>query len=98
MSALANIIVGIGGILHSLINVYIWVIIIAALLSWVRPDPYNPIVQFLTRITAPAYQFVRRMIPTDFNGIDFAPLVIIIGLQVIDIILINLLNTIATAF
>ena len=98
MSALANIIVGIGGIFHSLINVYIWVIIIAALLSWVRPDPYNPIVQFLTRITAPAYQLVRRMMPTTFNGIDFAPLVIIIGLQVTDIILVNLLNTIATAF
>ena len=98
MSALANIIVGIGGILHSLINVYIWVIIIAALLSWVRPDPYNPIVQFLTRITAPAYQLVRRMMPTTFNGIDVAPLVIIIGLQVTDIILVNLLNTIATAF
>jgi len=98
MSALANIIVGIGGIVHSLINVYIWVIIIAALLSWVRPDPYNPIVQFLERITAPAYQLVRRIMPTTFNGIDFAPLVIIIGLQVTDIILVNLLNTIATAF
>ena len=97
MSALANIIVGVGGILHSLLTVYIWVIIIAALLSWVRPDPYNPIVQFLTRITTPAYQLVRRMIPTTFNGIDFAPLVIIIGLQVIDIVLITLLNTIATA-
>lgn len=98
MSALANIIVGIGGIFHSLITVYIWVIIIAALLSWVRPDPYNPIVQFLYRITAPAYDFVRRIMPTSFNGIDFAPLVIIIGLQVIDIILITLLNAIATSF
>jgi len=98
MSAIANIIVGIGGILHSLINVYIWVIIIAALLSWVRPDPYNPIVQFLTRITAPAYALVRRMMPTTFNGIDLAPLVIIIGLQVIDVILITLLNAVATSF
>jgi len=98
MSPLANIIVGIGGILHSLISVYIWVIIIAALLTWVRPDPYNPIVQFLYRVTQPAYDFVRRMMPTTFNGIDLAPLVIIIGLQVIDIILITLLNAIATAF
>ena len=98
MSALANIIVGIGGIFHSLITVYIWVIIIAALLSWVRPDPYNPIVQFLYRVTTPAYDFVRRIMPTSFNGIDFAPLVIIIGLQVIDIILITLLNAIATSF
>ena len=85
MSALASIIVGIGGIVHSLLTIYIWVIIIAALLSWVRPDPYNPIVQFLTRITTPAYQLVRRMMPTTFNGIDLAPLIIIIGLQVIDI-------------
>lgn len=98
MSALANIIVGIGGILHSLLTVYIWVIIIAALLSWVRPDPYNPIVQFLTRITMPAYELVRRMMPTTFNGIDFAPLVIIIGLQVIDIVLVTLLNAIASSF
>ena len=98
MSALASIIVGIGGIVHSLLTIYIWVIIIAALLSWVRPDPYNPIVQFLTRITAPAYHLVRRMMPTTFNGIDLAPLVIIIGLQVIDIILVTLLNELASSF
>ena len=97
MSTLASIIMGIGGIIHSLLTIYIWVIIIAALLSWVRPDPYNPIVQFLTRITQPAYDLVRRLVPTTFNGIDFAPLIIIIGLQVIDIILINLLNALAAS-
>ncbi len=98
MSALANIFVGIGGIVHSLLTIYIWVIIIAALLSWVRPDPYNPIVQFLTRITAPAYHLVRRIMPTTFNGIDFAPLIIIIALQVVDIVLVTLLNTVASSF
>lgn len=97
MSALAEIIIGIGGIVHSLLTIYIWVIIIAALLSWVRPDPYNPIVQFLTRITEPAYRLVHRMMPTTLNGIDFTPLIIIIALQVIDIILITLLNTLATS-
>ena len=96
MNTLTSIIMGIGGIVHSLLTIYIWVIIIAALLSWVRPDPYNPIVQFLTRITEPAYSFVRRLMPTTFNGIDLAPLIIIIGLQVIDVILINLLNALAT--
>ena len=98
MSALASIIVGIGCIVHSLLTIYIWVIIIAALLSWVRPDPYNPIVQFLTRITTPAYQLVRRMMPTTFNGIDLAPLIIIIGLQVIDIVLVTLLTALASSF
>jgi YggT family protein len=96
MNTLTSIILGIGGIVHSLLTIYIWVIIIAALLSWVRPDPYNPIVQFLTRITEPAYYFVRRLMPTTFNGIDLAPLIIIIGLQVIDVVLINLLNALAT--
>ena len=62
-----------------------WIVIIAALLTFVRPDPFNPIVQFLYRMTNPAYAFVRRFIPTMFNGIDLAPLVIIIALQVVQI-------------
>ena len=97
MNALVSIIVGIGGIVHSLLTIYMWVIIIAALLSWVRPDPYNPIVQFLARITEPAYRLVRRLMPTTLNGIDFAPLIIIVALQVVDVILITLLNTLAAS-
>jgi len=79
---------GIGGIFTSLINLYIWVIIIASLLTFVNPDPFNPIVQFLYRLTNPAYDFVRRYIKrTDFNGLDFAPLIIIIGLQIVIVVL-----------
>lgn len=95
MNTLGSIIFGLGGIVHSLITIYIWVVIIAALLSWVRPDPYNPIVQVLARLTEPAYAFVRRLFPTVFNGIDLAPIIIIIGLQVLDVILVNLLNGLA---
>jgi YggT family protein len=91
---ITDIILGLGGILISLVNVYIWVIIITALLSFVNPDPYNPIVQFLYRVTNPAYAFVRRFIKTDFNGLDFAPLIIVIGLQVIIVILSSLLHSI----
>jgi YggT family protein len=95
MNTLAGIVFGLGNILHTLITVYIWVVIIAALISWVRPDPYNPIVQVLYRLTEPAYALVRRFIPTTFNGLDLSPLIIIIALQVIDVILINLLNGLA---
>jgi len=91
MSVLVDIVQGLGGIIISLLNVYIWVIIITALLSFVNPDPYNPIVQFLYRITNPAYSFVRRYIRTDISGLDFAPLIIIIALQVIIVILRSLL-------
>lgn len=92
MSILVEIIQGTGTIVLGLINVYIWVVIIAALLSFVNPDPYNPIVQFLYRITNPAYVFVRRFVKTNFNGLDLAPLFIVIGLQIITVLLSALLR------
>lgn len=65
-------------IVLSVIFLYKWVVIISALLSWVRPDPYNPIVQMLYRLTEPAYAFIRRYIPTVFGGMDLAPLILIL--------------------
>lgn len=94
MNPIVGIINGLGGIVHSLLTVYIWIIIIGALLTWVRPDPYNPIVQIIYRLTEPAYRLVRRMMPTVFNGLDLAPLIIIILLQVIDVILVNIINAV----
>ena len=91
---ITDIILGLGGILITLINVYIWVIIIAALLTFVNPDPFNPIVQFLYRATNPAYALVRKYIPTNMGGLDFAPLIIIIGLQVVIVILSSVLRAI----
>lgn len=92
MSMLMEIVQGLGGLFIGIINVYIWVLIITALLSFVNPDPFNPIVQFLYRITNPAYSYLKRFIKTDFNGLDLAPLIIIIGLQVLIVILSSLLN------
>lgn len=82
---LIEIIIGLLSILNGVLSVYMWVIIIAALLTFVRPDPFNPVVQILYRLTNPAYALVRRFIPTMFNGIDLAPLVIIIGLQIVQV-------------
>jgi len=93
MSMLIDIIQGLGGIFLSLINVYIWVIIVASLLTFVNPDPYNPVVQFLYRVTQPAYSLVRRFIRTDFNGLDLAPLVIIVFLQILIVVIASLLNS-----
>ncbi len=77
-------------VVHMVITIYIWVVIIAALVSWVRPDPYNPIVQTLYRLTEPVYAWIRRYIPTVVGGIDLAPLIVIIVLQFIDIFLMRL--------
>lgn len=89
MSSLGIAVLEFGSLISALVNVYIWVVIIAALLSFVNPDPYNPIVQFLHRVTHPAYAFMRRYVNTNFNGLDLAPLLIIIVLQVM-LILFNL--------
>ena len=67
-------------VLFSVIFLYKWVVIISALLSRVRPDPYNPIVQMLYRLTEPAYAKIRSIIPTTFGGIDLAPLILIFAL------------------
>ncbi len=87
----------IGSLATGIIDIYIWVVIITALLSFVNPDPYNPVVQFLYRVTNPAYAFVRRFIRTNFNGLDLAPLVIVVGLQVIEIVFMLVVSTIAKA-
>ena len=79
-------------LLHTVINVYIWIVIIAALLSFVRPDPQNPIVQIIYRLTEPVYGFIRRKLPfVVLSGMDLSPLVIILGLQFIDIFMMRAL-------
>ena len=71
--------------LHTVINLYIWIVIIAALLSFVRPDPYNPVVQILHRLTEPVMNFIRSKMPfVVLSGIDLSPLVVILGLQLVD--------------
>jgi len=97
MSSLGLAIMQLGGLVNGLIEVYIWVIIASALISFVNPDPFNPIVQFLYRVTNPAYAMVNRYIRTNFNGIDLAPLIVIIALQVLQILLNLVFNVLATS-
>ena len=72
------------------LNLYILVLIATVLVSWVRPDPYNPIVQILNRLSEPLFSYVRKFIPTVFGGIDIAPLIVILFLKFIDLFLTGL--------
>jgi len=77
-------------LIHSLVSMYIWVIIIAAVISFVQPDPRNPIVEILNRLTQPVFRFVRQKLPfVVFSGIDLSPIVIIFGLQFFDTLLVR---------
>ena len=62
------------------IQIYIYIIIARALISWVSPDPYNPIVRFLYRATEPVLRPVRERLPMSQMGIDFSPMIVILGL------------------
>ena len=78
MSFFAEVITGIA----SLLDIYIYIIIGRAICSWVNADPYNPIVRFLYKATEPLLYRVRRILP-DMGGVDFSPMVIILGIYLI---------------
>ena len=80
MAIIGDIFIAIATIADSLLGLYKWIIIIAALISWVNPDPYNPIVRFLYSVTDPALRPVRRLIGSRMGSIpiDISPLVVIL--------------------
>ena len=94
---LSTLFTAIANILSIIVNVYTWIIIAAALVSWVKPDPSSPVVQLLYRLTEPVYSFIRRYIKTEFNGIDFAPLIVLLALQFLSQFLIRLLFVFAAS-
>ncbi|MCI2236416.1 MULTISPECIES: YggT family protein [Helicobacter] len=92
---LSTFIQAVAQIMSMAINIYIWIVIIAALISWVRPDPYNPIVQILYKLTEPVYAKIRRFIPTIISGIDITPIIVILALQFINLFFVKLLYSFA---
>lgn len=75
---LANFIEGIATVLRIGLTLYMYIIIAHAILSWVNPDPYNPIVRLIRQITEPVLYRIRKHIPTNFGGIDFAPVIVLL--------------------
>ena len=86
-----NIIIGITKVLEIVLDIYMWVIIIRALISWVNPDPYNPIVQVLTKMTEPALRPIRKLVPPYKVGIDFSPLIAVLIIMFLQYALIDTL-------
>jgi YggT family protein len=69
-----------GKVLGLALDVYMWIIVIRALLSWVNPDPFNPIVRMLHKLTEPVLRPLRRIIPLCSVGLDFSPFLVILGI------------------
>ena len=80
------------GLIAGLIETYMYVVLIRVVISWINPDPHNPIVQFLRGVTDPAIEAVRRIVPSFLwsTGLDFTPLILILLLQAVMILLDNI--------
>ena len=94
MFLIGNLIHAIAAILSYVLTIYIWIIIIRALLPWVSPDPHNPIVQILYRLTEPVMAPVRNRMP-DIGGIDISPIVVLLAIFFLQSFLVRSLYDIA---
>ena len=95
MFVLGNFIGALAGVLDTVLTIYMWIVIISALISWVNPDPYNPIVRFLNGVTDPVFAFIRRKLPMPAMGIDISPIIVILAIIFLQQFLVRTLNQVA---
>jgi len=89
MLILSNFFEAIAVVLKWALNIYWWIIIISAVLSWVRPDPYHPVVRFLSQATEPVFYQIRKRIPVVFGGLDLSPLVVLAAILFLQTFVVN---------
>jgi len=74
-----NLLAAIAKVLDVVLSIFMWIVIARAILSWVNPDPYNPIVRFIHNITEPVLHQIRKRLPLNFGGIDFSPILVLLA-------------------
>lgn len=90
-------IIAVARIVDLAINLYIFIVIARALVSWVNPDPYNPIVRFLHNATDPVLYRIRRVLPFQMGAFDFTPIILLLALSVIQQVLVSFLVRLASS-
>lgn len=96
MFVLANILYGLAWVLNTVLTIYFWIVIVSALLSFVRPDPYNPVVRTLRMLTEPVFYAIRRRLPFLVQGgFDFTPIVVLLAVHFLKFALVRSLFTAA---
>jgi YggT family protein len=98
MDILRELILSIAQVFDLIFTLYFYIVIARALISWVNPDPYNPIVRFLHSVTDPVLNRIRRAIPLNLGGIDLSPIILLIGLSFVQRMLKVLLLRLAYSF
>ena len=97
MFMISNFLFALAKLVDFALSAYMWIIIGRAILSWVNPDPYNPIVRFLHEVTEPVLSRIRRLVPAFAGGIDFSPVILILAIIFLQGILVPTLKQMAEA-
>jgi len=84
MFILGNFLEAVATVIHYVLTLFMWVVIARAVLSWVNPDPFNPIVRFIHNVTEPVLYRIRTTIPAVVGGIDFSPIIIFLAIVFLD--------------
>lgn len=95
MFILGNLLLSVARLLDIIITLLYWIIIIRSLISWVNPDPFNPIVQFLQRTTDPILAPIRRIFKMQFWAVDISPIIAVLCLLFIQGFLVRTLTDLA---
>jgi YggT family protein len=95
MYIFANFLLATASVLQMVLTLYLWIVIARALISWVNPDPYNPIVRFLYSATEPLLHRIRRALPISLGGIDFSPLIVMVAIYFLQGFLVQSLRDLA---
>jgi len=94
---ISNFLFALAKLIEILLGVYMWIVIGRAILSWVNPDPYNPIVRFLHDVTEPVLSRIRRWVPVFGGGMDFSPMILILAIYFLMSFLVPTLKHMAAA-
>ncbi len=97
MFILSNFITAVARVLSVILNIYMWLIVVRAIASWFAMDPYNPIYQFLIRITEPVLGYVRRVLPLRTGMVDLSPIIVILAIIFLQSFLVQSLYGIAAS-
>lgn len=91
MYPIGYLLMAIAKILDVVLIIFMWVVIARAVLSWVNPDPFNPIVRFINNVTEPVLYPIRSKLPINFGGIDFSPIIVFLGIIFLRTFVVNTL-------
>ena len=95
MLVFRNLLIAVATVLEYVLVFFMFITIARAVLSWVSPDPYNPIVRFIHNVTEPVLYQIRKRLPVMYGGIDFSPIIVILFIIFLRIFVVDSLEGLA---